>query len=269
MREYPNFSIVGEEWSTNPLIAAYWQQGQKTHDGYVSCLESPMDFPLQAALVQALTEPESWDKGLVKLYEALANDFAYVNPQALLVFGDNHDMDRLYTQVKKDVDLLQMALTYLLTVRGIPQIYYGTEVLIDNSAKPGDHGLIRTDFPGGWAGDAVNAFTGQGLNADQMRIQSFLKKMLNWRKQQKVIHSGKTIHFAPQNGVYVYARYNTEGTVLVLLNKNTGAKTIDLERFAEVIKGKSNAVDVLSGETVVLGKNLDLKGRTATVLELK
>jgi len=269
MREYPNFSIVGEEWSTNPLIAAYWQQGKKTHDGYVSCLESPMDFPLQAALVQALTEPESGDKGFAKLYEALANDFAYVNPQALLVFGDNHDMDRLYTQVKKDVDLLQMALTYLLTIRGIPQIYYGTEVLIDNSAKPGDHGLIRTDFPGGWAGDAVNAFTGQGLNADQIRIQSFLKKMLNWRKQKTVIHGGKTIHFAPQDGVYVYARYNTEGTVLVLLNKNAGTKTIDLGRFAEVIKGKSSAVDVLNGEAVTLGKSLELKGRRATVLELK
>lgn len=267
MREYPNFSIVGEEWSTNPLIAAYWQQGKKNHDGYTSCLESPMDFPLQAALVQALTEPGRG--GFDKLYEALANDFVYANPQALMVFGDNHDMDRIFTQLKKDVDLTQMALTYLLTIRGIPQIYYGTEILIDNSAKPGDHGLIRTDFPGGWAGDAVNAFTGQGLSADQQRIQSFMKKILNWRKQKAAIHSGKTLHFGPQDGVYVFARYTPTETVLVLMNKNAGSKSVDLGHFAEVIKGKTSAVDVLSGETLSLGKSLELKGKTATVLELK
>ena len=267
MNEYPNFSIVGEEWSTNPLIAAYWQQGKKNHDGYTSCLESPMDFPLQAALVQALTEPGRG--GFDKLYEALANDFVYANPQALMVFGDNHDMDRIFTQLKKDVDLTQMALTYLLTIRGIPQIYYGTEILIDNSAKPGDHGLIRSDFPGGWEGDAVNAFTGQGLSADQVRIQSFLKKMLNWRKQKAVIHSGKTLHFGPQDGVYVFARYTANETVLVLMNKNAGNKSLDLGHFAEAIKGKTSAVDVLSGETLSLGKSLELKGKTATVLELK
>jgi glycosidase len=269
MREYPNFSIVGEEWSTNPLIASYWQQGKKNSDGYVSCLESPMDFPLQQALIQGLVEPESWDKGLVKLYEALANDFVYANPQALLVFGENHDMNRLFTQVKEDVDLLQMALTYLLTIRGIPQLYYGTEVLLQNTAKPGDHGLIRSDFPGGWAGDPASGFTGEGLNPNQVRIQSFLKKMLNWRKQKNVIHEGKTLHFAPSNGVYTYCRYNATETVLVILNKNTEAKTIDLSHYAEAIKGKTNAVDVLSGETLTLGKNLQVKARMATVLELK
>jgi glycosidase len=269
MREYPNFSIVGEEWSTNPLIASYWQQGKKNNDGYVSCLESPMDFPLQQALIQGLVEPESWDKGLVKLYEALANDFVYANPQALMVFGENHDMDRLFTQVKEDVDLLQMALTYLLTIRGIPQLYYGTEVLLQNTAKPGDHGLIRSDFPGGWAGDPASGFTGEGLNPNQVRIQSFLKKMLNWRKQKSVIHEGKTLHFAPSNGVYTYCRYNATETILVILNKNTEAKTIDLSHYAEVIKGKTSAVNVLSGETLKLGKTLQVKGRMATVLELK
>jgi glycosidase len=269
MREYPNFSIVGEEWSTNPLIASYWQKGKKNTDGYVSCLESPMDFPLQQALIQGLLEPESWDKGLVKLYEALANDFVYANPQALLVFGENHDMDRLFTQVKEDVDLLQIALTYLLTIRGIPQLYYGTEVLLQNTAKPGDHGLIRSDFPGGWAADPASGFTGEGLNPNQVRIQSFLKKILNWRKQKSVIHDGKTLHFAPSNGVYTYCRYNDSETVLVILNKNTEAKTIDLNHYAEAIKGKTSAVNVLTGETLTLGKNLQVNGRMATVLELK
>lgn len=121
MNEYPAFSIVGEEWSTNPLIAAYWQEGKLNNSGYNGCLKSTMDFPMQATLVQALTETEAWDKGLVKLYEGLANDFVYANPENLLVFGDNHDMDRLFTFLKKDVDLMQMALSYLLTIRGFPR----------------------------------------------------------------------------------------------------------------------------------------------------
>ncbi len=269
MNEYPGFSIVGEEWSTNPLIAAYWQKGKLNNSGYNGCMKSTMDFPLQANLVQALTEPENWDKGLVKLYEALANDFVYANPKNLLVFGDNHDMDRLFTQLKNDVDLVQMALSYLLTIRGIPQLYYGTELLIENTAKPGDHGLIRTDFPGGWKGDAVNGFTGAGLSNDQVRVQAFLKKLLNWRKNKKVIHEGNTLHFAPAKGIYVYFRYGKEETVMVVLNKNTGATVINTERFGEIIKNKKTAVNVLTGDQLSLTKELSVAPRSALILELR
>ncbi|MEI9810065.1 MAG: alpha-amylase family glycosyl hydrolase [Bacteroidota bacterium] len=269
MKEYPGFSIVGEEWTTNPLIVAYWQKGKINNSGYNGCMKSTMDFPLQSTLVQALTEPETWNQGLGKLYEALANDFVYANPKDLLIFGDNHDMDRLFTQLKKDVDLLQMALTYLLTIRGIPQLYYGTEVLIENTAKPGDHGLIRTDFPGGWKDDAVNGFTGTGLSKDQVRIQSFLKKLLNWRKNKAVIHDGSTLHFAPEKGVYVYFRYNKEETVMVVLNKNTTATTINTGRFAEIMKNKKQGVNVLTGDQLPVDKEISLAPRSALVLELK
>jgi neopullulanase len=130
MHEYPNFSIVGEEWSTNPLITSYWQSPKKNHDGYSGCVNTAMDFPLQEALVKALTEPEgAYDgKGFTKLYEALANDFVYPQPNQLLLLADNHDMDRLFMQLKQDVALTKMALTYLLTIRGIPQLFYGTEI---------------------------------------------------------------------------------------------------------------------------------------------
>jgi glycosidase len=269
MNEYPDFSIVGEEWSTNPLIAAYWQKGKLNNSGYNGCMKSTMDFPLQASLVQALTEPENWDKGLVKLYEALANDFVYANPKDLLVFGDNHDMDRLFTQLKNDVDLMQMALSYLLTIRGIPQLYYGTELLIENTAKPGDHGLIRTDFPGGWKGDTVNGFTGAGLSNDQAMIQAFLKKILNWRKNKKVIHEGNTLHFGPEKGVYVFFRYSKEETVMVVLNKNTHATVINTERFAEIMKNKKTAVNVLTGDQLSFNKELSVAPRSALVLELR
>ncbi|MBL7739391.1 MAG: glycoside hydrolase family 13 protein [Chitinophagaceae bacterium] len=269
VNEYPGFSIVGEEWSTNPLIAAYWQKGKPNTSGYNGCMKSTMDFPLQSVLVQALTEPETWDKGLVKLYEALANDFVYADPKNLLVFGDNHDMDRLFTQLKNKTDLMQMALTYLLTIRGIPQLYYGTEVLIENTAKPGDHGLIRTDFPGGWKDDTANGFTGAGLSADQLRMQSFLKKLLNWRKSKKVIHDGNTLHFGPQKGVYVYFRYDKTDTVMVILNKNAEETTINTSRFAEMIRDKRSGTDVLTGQTISLEKAITVAPMSALILEIK
>lgn len=269
MNEYPNFSLVGEEWSTNPLVAAYWQKGKQNSTGYNGCMKSTMDFPMQAALVQALTEPEAWNTGLVKLYEGLANDFVYASPKDLLIFGDNHDMDRLFTQVKNNPALHKMALTWILTSRGIPQVYYGTEVLIQNTAKPGDHGLIRTDFPGGWKGDPMNAFTGQGLNTDQLDAQRFMKTLLNWRKNKTVIHSGDTKHFAPENGVYVYFRFKANEMVMVIMNKNKGQVNLELSRFKEMLENKKQATDILTNKSVPLDRNLMVNGETAMVLELK
>lgn len=269
MQEYPGFNIVAEEWSTNPLITSYWQKGKTNKTGYAGCMKTPMDFPTQAALWQALTEEEAWDKGLVKLYENLANDFVYANPASMLVFGDNHDMNRLFTFLKKDPQLMQQALTYLLTIRGIPQLYYGTEILMDNSDKPGDHGLIRSDFPGGWAGDTMNGFTGAGLTAAQLTTQAYLKKLLNWRKQKAVIHSGKTLHFAPENGVYVYFRYNSKETVMVVMNKNNSPVNLSPDRFAEITAAKKTAEYIVTGEKFLLATGLVIPARTAMVYELK
>lgn len=269
MNEYPDFNIVGEEWSINPLIVAFWQKGKPNNAGYNGCLKSPMDFPMQYALIQALNETESWGNGLVKLYEALANDFVYANPNYLMIMGDNHDVDRLFTQLKKDVDLMQMALSYLLTIRGIPQIYYGSEVLIDNSAKPGDDGRRRTDFPGGWKEDEVNGFTGSGLSNDQQRIQSFMKKLLHWRKNKPVIHDGNTLHFVPEKGVYVYFRYNKQNTVMIVLNKNATTTVINTARFAEIMKNKKGATNVLTGDQFLLNKELSVPAKSALILELQ
>lgn len=267
MTEYPHFSIVGEEWSYNPLIVAYWQAGHRNHDGYTSCLKSPMDFPLQEKLVAALTEEESWDGGLIQLYEGLANDFVYAEPRDLMIFGDNHDMDRLYTALNEDPDLLHMALCYLATIRGIPQFYYGTEVLLSNAGHPGDHGIIRTDFPGGWPGDAVNAVTGTGLTEEQAGTQALLRRLLNWRKDNATIHSGKTLHYAPREGTYLYFRYDAERTVMVALNKNEKAAELAIDRFAEIIRPGSQWRNVLTGETVVLSRNVQVPARSALVLE--
>ena len=240
MEAYPNFSIVGEEWSYNPLLVAYWQAGAHNPDGYQSNLRSSMDFPMQQAVVSGIREAESWDKGLIKLYEGLANDFHYPRPNDLMVFPDNHDMSRIYTQLNENIKATQMALAYLLVLPRIPQLYYGTEVLMDDSAKPGDHGLIRTDFPGGWKGDARNAFTTEGLSQEQLDMQRFLQKLLQYRKNSKAIHSGKTVHFAPEKGVYVLFRIQGAETVVCILHKNKEPFSLDLARFKEIgLDGKS------------------------------
>lgn len=271
MKEYPAFNLVGEEWSLNPLITSYWQAGKTAHDGYSGCLKSTMDFPLQDALVSALQEPENSDfaKGMTGLYEALANDFIYAEPNNLLVFGDNHDMDRLYTQLKKDAALTRMALTYLLTIRGIPQIYYGTEVLMDNSGHLNNHGVIRSDFPGGWKEDTQNAFTGAGLSGEQRAMQLYLKQLLNWRKNQQVIATGKTVHFAPFDGVYVYFRFNSDAMVMVVMNKNNEAVNIDMKRFAEMLGDKKSITNIMTNEKWTLANQLAVTPKSALVFEVE
>lgn len=270
LNEYPNFSTVGEEWSLNPLITSYWQKGKENKDGYTSCVTTTMDFPLQASLVDALKEPEDFyaGKGLSKLYETLANDFVYANPDQVMLLGDNHDMDRLFMQLNQDVDLTRMALTYLLTIRGIPQFFYGTEVLMDNTGHHKNDGLIRSDFPGGWATDSINAFTGKGLTASQQAMQAYIKQLLNWRKKNSVFANGKTLHFAPFNAVYVYFRYNKEKTVMVLMNKNATAVDVETKRFAEILRDKISGANIITGEKMNLQNNISVAAKSALVIEI-
>jgi neopullulanase len=269
MREYPHFNIVGEEWSLEPAVVSYWQRGKSNRDGYVSCLPSVMDFPVQDALARALTHEEGFNDGWPELYETLALDFLYPVPEELVTFPDNHDMDRFFTQVGEDLDLFKLGLVFVLTTRGVPQLYYGTEVLMENSAAPGSHGVIRTDFPGGWAGDPVNAFTGEGLTPAQRETQAWLRGLLRWRRDQGIVHEGRLMHFAPEDGVYVYFRYDDRGTVMVALNKNPEPTELALARFAERLGGYTRGLEVLGGETHALGASLLLPARGALILELE
>ena len=269
MKEYPNFSIVGEEWSTNPLLVGYWQEGKKNKDGYESHLTSSMDFPMQHNIVDALNQEEKWDAGLVKIYEGLANDFAYTHPEKIMVFPDNHDMSRIFTQLKGDIPNTKTALSYLLILPRIPQIYYGTEILMNDFKKPGDHGLLRGDFPGGWEGDKVNVFTSEGLSKDQKEMRSFLKKVLNYRKESKAIQEGKTVHFAPFMGTYLLFRTLGDETVVHIINKNEKAITIDLNRYEEIgLKGK-NLKNIISQEELIWGDSIELKERGSLILTTK
>lgn len=268
MQEYPAFNIVGEEWSNNPQVVSYWQRGKVNKNGYISYLPSLMDFPLNETLVKALTAKEEWGKGLIDIYKMLANDVLYPDPSNLVIFPDNHDMSRIFTQLNEDEDLFRMAMVFNLTMRGIPQIYYGTEILMSNPGTD-DHGIIRSDFPGGWAGDAVNAFTGEGLKPAQRQAQDFMRKLLNWRKGKEIIHNGKLMHYVPEDGVYVYFRYDDTDKVMVIFNKNDQDTRLSLARFSEMLAGAGVGQDVLSGDRLELSAGIKLAPRSVMVLEIE
>ncbi|WP_026934064.1 glycoside hydrolase family 13 protein [Christiangramia echinicola] len=259
MNEYPNFNIVGEEWSYNPLLIRFWQDG--VDNGYDSNLKTTMDFAMQGKIVEGLNEDEGWERGLHKLYEGLSNDFSYASPENIMIFPDNHDMSRIYTQLKEDIPNTKMALAYQLVLPRIPQIYYGTEILMDDTEKPGDHGLIRTEFPGGWSDSEVNAFTSEGLTEDQKDMQSFLKSILNYRKESEAIHNGKTIHFAPENGIYLISRISENEKIVLILNKNEEAYDLELERFKELNLQNSEMQNLISKENITWDQTLELPER--------
>ncbi|MEM5563808.1 glycoside hydrolase family 13 protein [Psychroserpens sp. AS72] len=269
MTEYPNFNIVGEEWSYNPLLIGYWQDGANNKDGYDSNLKSTMDFAMQANVVNALNEQESWDKGLVKIYEGLANDFHYANPKSIMIFEGNHDMSRIFTQLNGDIVNTKMAVATYAMMPRILQMYYGTEILMNDFDKPGDHGLIRTDYPGGWQDDSKNAFTGKGLSAEEKDMQTFVSKVLNYRKTSKAIHDGKTVHFAPFMGTYFLFRTQGDETIVLILNKNDKPITIDLKRYAEIGLTGKNLKNILTGENFTWQDEIKLEKRGVMLLTTK
>lgn len=268
MQEYPRFNMVGEEWHSDPAIVSYWQAGKVNADGYVSHVPSLMDFPLQKALVDALVAPESQHVGLKNLYERISTDFLYPNPKNLVVFGDNHDFDRLYVQLNRDDALLRMALTFVATMRGIPQMFYGTELKIANDL-PHDHGDIRRDMPGGWPGDRADAFTGRGLSKEQAATQQFVRTLFNWRRQSEAVKRGTLRHYTPRDGTYVYFRHAPGETAMVVLNKSEKPAPLDLSRFRDDLPAGSTARDVLAGADVTLGDTWTAPPRSATVFEIR
>jgi len=269
MNEYPRFNIVGEEWSDTPIVTSYWQAGKVNHDGYVSYLPSLMDFPLQINFAEALNDEITWGNGFVKPYRTLASDFLYGDPYNLVVFPDNHDMTRFLTQVNNDLNLFKMGLVFYTTVRGIPQFYYGTEVLMNSNDNPRSHDVIRSEFPGGWNDHEVSALTGKGLTNDQIEFQNFFKKLLNWRKNNKVVHQGKFIHFTPkeQEEIYSYFRILGDKMVWTIFNRKDEAQSINLDKYQEVLKGKSKGYDVIDEKSIDLN-TLKISPKSALIIEI-
>ena len=263
--EYPNFNFVGEEWSSNSTMVSYWQKDSKRHDDYVSFIPSMMDFPLQNALIKGLLEKDTWDSGIGNIFRVLANDFQYGNPYNLVVFAGNHDMARIYSLLNERMDLYKMAMSIICTIRGIPQIYYGTEIAM---ASTDDHGELRKDFPGGWPNDDKNAFTGHGLNERELDAQNYLKKLLNWRKNNLAIAKGDLIHYPVQDGIYVYFRRYENEMVMVIINNNDRAKTVYPDHFNETIKGRTKGVNIINDRLHYLSREINIPGKSTLVLEI-
>lgn len=270
--EYPNFNIVGEAWMYNPAHISYWQKNSKIAeiDGYNSNLPAVMDFTLYTDLPSALKEEDGWDKGMIKIYNSFGNDFLYPDINNILVFFENHDTERFNEIFNGDSRYYKMALTLISTVRGIPQIYYGSEIGMRGDKNKGGDADIRRDFPGGWKGDSQNAFNPKTQTPEQQDFYNFTQKVLNWRKGKEVIHSGKTKHYMPKEKVYVYFRYNEKEKVMVVINNNEKDQTLDLSRFAESLSGVSAGKDVISGKdfSVNAQNKLTVSGKSSLILEL-
>jgi glycosidase len=265
--EYPHLNMVGEEWHKSPAVVSHWQRGKLSADGFAGSLPSMMDFPMMYTMRAGLADKEDTD-GFKDVYETLSLDYLYPDAANLVLFEGNHDVPRMFSVVGEDVDLYKMALAYTMTMPRIPQFYYGTEILMTSTAKGRDDASYRHDFPGGWAGDKVNAFTGAGLTQKQRDAQAFVTKLVNWRKSQSVIHHGKMMQFGPENDTWVYFRYDDKKKVMVAFNKNAKPVSLPTVRFQEMLKGAKAGVDALTGKTFDLSTTLTLPARSVVILEI-
>ncbi len=268
LEEYPYFNIVGETWLNTNVLVSYWQKDSKLAAPKNSNLPTVMDFPLQGLMNQAFDEETTeWAGGLYKLYDYQTQDLVYANPMNLLTFLDNHDTSRFATTDEKAENLTRykQAITFLLTTRGIPQIYYGTEILMTGDKGKGD-GDLRMDFPGGWQDDTTENFTANGRTAMQNEAFDFTRKLLNWRKGNEVLGKGTLKHYSIQNGTYVYERKYNGRSVVVMMNGTGQAQTLNLTPYREILP-QAEAKDFLSGRTVTLGETLELQPREILLLE--
>ena len=266
-REYPDYNIVGEAWLNNPVGTAFWQTNSRLNTRKDTRLKSVMDFRFMGLAYSAFSEETGeWNGGLHAVYDHMAYDFIYPDIANVLRFLDNHDTDRFLKEYPKELAGWKQAIAFLLTMPGTPQLYYGTELLMHGNKSRSD-GYIRLDVPGGWSGDKTDQFTRQGRDEMQNEAFDFLRKLLHWRQGNKIIAQGKMKHYVLQKGVYVYERYLDGKNVLVFMNGTSNEVEIDLGRYTESIKGKSESRDVISGKIVALRQTLKLAPKEILLLE--
>lgn len=269
LKEYPHLNIVGETWYKSAADIAYWQKDKLNADGYNSYLPCVMDFQLFFAMEKAFSEKQEWENGLVRLYKSLSADYLYPDKNNILIFSENHDTQRIMSTLQGDIDKFKLMMTFLMTTRGIPQIYSGIEILMEGKKSDGD-GKMRIDFPGGWKDDKRNTFTAKGRTDEENNAFNFTRKLLNWRKNNPVIHTGKLIHYIPENDVYVYFRSNNKKTVMIVLNASEKAHKLKLDRFSEALHNYKSAKNVISSRDINLQKgSITVNAKTPLILELK
>ncbi|RAJ77507.1 glycosidase [Chitinophaga dinghuensis] len=266
LQEYPQISIFGEVLVQNTPNQVYFVKNN-INTAFKSNLPGLLDFQcLFNGIVPALTQELGWNTGVIQLYNVLSYDYLYQDPTKNVLLLDNHDLNRFFSIVKEDVAKQKIAYTWLLTCRGIPQLYYGSEVLMKGETKP--DGLVRLDFPGGWKEDTRSAFTGKGMTAAETEVQALVKKLGTYRKNSDALKFGKLMQFAPRDGVYVYFRYTDHQTVMCVMNTAKEARTIDLTHFNERTEGFSAANNIITGTAIKLNGSIDIPAMQEMVFEL-
>ncbi len=287
-KEYPNINIVGECWDLNIPQLAYWQSGHPNPNGFDSNLPSIMDFPLQSAIITSLCEDKVWwSEGMTRVYSVLAQDFAYTDLDNMLIFFANHDHARTGDILRQDPARMKLALAMLATLRGIPQLYYGDEMMFLERKDCISHdGAKRIDFPGGWEGDEADLFSARGRSAARQNagvdysgaadLHDYTARLFNWRKGCAAVQHGKTLHFLHRkntgavnitDNAYSYFRYLDDSAVFVYINNNDEVRTLDWSHYAEFVSGPVEGTDILSGKTVSLRDGLEIPARSALIVE--
>jgi glycosidase len=267
LKEFPSVTVFGEAWVQSVTNSAYFCENNLNVPFKHNC-QGVTDFPFLFAGIDLLNQPFGWNEGANKFYQTLAQDILYKNPFRNCIFFSNHDLDRFYSVVGEDIRKFKMGMALLLTQRGIPQLYYGDEILMKNFKNPTD-AEVRKDFPGGWPGDPVNKFDASGRTAQENEAFKYIRTFANFRKNSSALKTGKLMQYLPQDGVYVYFRYDDQQTVMCVMNTNDKPATIDLSRFTERMNGYTKAYDIATGVTFNLEATLTLGEKYLLVMELK
>jgi glycosidase len=263
--EFPHFSIFGEVLTSIPVFEAYFTQGNTVNRGFDTHLPGVTDAAVKDAIYEALNGKEGWTEGVNRLYNVLSQDVLYQDVTRNTIFVDNHDMSRILSVVGEDISKYKSAMAMLLTLRGVPQMYYGDEILMKNFSNP--DGLVREDFPGGWNGDKKNKFTADGRTDKENDAFNYVRKLANCRKNISALQTGKMMQYIPEKGIYVYFRYDEKKTIMVVYNSNDKEQTTATDRYVERIKSAKRAKNVITNETVDL-LQLTIPGKSTFVLEL-
>jgi neopullulanase len=266
-KEYPKFFKFGEAWVQGNSNQAFFTQNSKLKDVWNSGLESVTDFQMNYAIQEAVSKPSGWNEGTARIYNTLANDYLYENAYRNVTFLDNHDMNRIYSVVGEDQTKLRSAIALLMTMRGIPQLYYGTEILMKNFSDP--DGKVREDFPGGWKGDIKNKFTGRGRSVDENMMYTYVKRLAEYRHTERVLQDGKLMQFIPKDNIYVYFRYNENKTVMVVYNPTDKEIVLNTDRFKEMTSKFMSAKNICNDKIIASIANFKVAKFETMVLELK
>lgn len=269
-REYPNINIVGECWTSSIPQLAYWQGGNANKDGFDSHLPAIMDFPLREAVCRAMNEDSpNWGEGMTRVYDCLSHDFVYQDLSKMMIFFANHDTDRIADVVNGNPRRMKLTMAMLATMRGIPQIFSGDEMMFRSKDLSQGHGGLRVDFPGGWNGDKVDLFDPSQRSGVQKEVFDYTRRLFGWRKDKAVIHSGRTMHFLSRDNTYAYFRYDDTDAVFVFINNAPEPRSVPWSNYAEIAASLHDGHDVITGEACTVDDSTVVAPQTALIVEYK